>query len=320
MTEPVPISVLVCSAGRRAMLQRLVRDLIAQDYEGEYEIVVVEETDDPCPIEGVRYLPHPVQKRGIAYARNLALANAKYDWVAFVDDDCRMPRHWLRHLAAFARKGVVAAQGGVRVPQDSNAIGWAECLLGVPGGGLARIAASGGKPQRTTEVSTLNALYWKPAVQAAGGFDERARLGGEDWLLARRLAGRGEIWFVPDAVVEHAPRGSLLRIVAWFVRRGRAEAALWRAGLAPELARFWLRGSLALKLLAALLLAPWWGAWPLGLLLVGKLAGTWWRLRWALQRREVPKKAWWVAPIVQLAMDIGADLGRVQELLQRRKA
>lgn len=302
------------------MLDALLGDLRDQDYPGEAEIVVVEETSDPRPPEGVRYIPLPVQNRGIAYARNQAIAHASHELIVFVDDDCRVGPDWLRCLLApMDDTEVLGVQGGVTVPDGTGAIGWAESLLGFPGGGITRVHQARGHSQPTIEVSTLNAAYRRPAVLQAGGFPESARLGGEDDLLAKRVAGHGRLLFVPEAMVRHAARGSFGAIWRWFVRRGRAEAGLLQSGMAPAgYAGRLLRASLLLKLALVMLLIPWLCLWPLVLLLAALPAATWWRLRWALHDAEVPRTGFWVAPLVRLTMDLAADTGRLSAWLAPR--
>jgi len=314
------VSVLVCTRDRRAMLDLLLNDLRAQQYNGAFEIIVVEETDAPRPPEGVRYVPHPVRNKGIAFARNMAVEQAAHALVVFVDDDCRVAPTWLAALVApFADATVLGVQGGVTVPQGTNAIGWAESLLGFPGGGIGRIRRAKGVRQDTAEVSTLNAAYRREALLQAGGFTDAARFGGEDFLLARSVARQGRLQFVPDARVLHAARGSIPAIWHWFVRRGRAEVGLLRSGQAPAVyGNFMLRSSLLLKLGLSLLTLPWFG-WLLPLLLFVAMAGaTAWRMRWVLDDTEVPNAAWWVVPLVRLTMDLATDAGRLRGLIADR--
>jgi GT2 family glycosyltransferase len=315
------VSVLICTRDRRDMLDALLADLKGQDYGGVVEIVVVEETDDPRPLQGVRYVPLPGQNRGIAYARNRAIDLASQDLVVFVDDDCRVAPNWLqRLLAPFADAAVLGVQGGVTVPDGTNAIGWAESLLGFPGGGISRVHHAHGQDQDTLEVSTLNAAYRRSAVLQAGGFPEPARLGGEDYLLAKRVATHGHLLFVPEAVVKHAARGSLPAIWRWFVRRGRAEIELIRAGIAPQgYGQYLVRASFSLKLAVALATVLWLGWWLPLLLLLGTAAMTCWRLRWALTDREIPTAAYAVAPLVRLVMDLANDVGRLRTMLTDRE-
>ncbi len=297
----------------------LLADLRTQDYQGYIQIVVVEETDDPHPPEGVDYVSIPVRNRGMAFARNTALEHARHDMIVFVDDDCRVRADWLSTLVAPVLRDntLMGAQGGVTVPPETNAVGWAESLLGFPGGGFARIHHSGGGLRETCEVSTLNAVYRKSAIERAGGFPEEARWGGEDFVLAKRVAAQGRLVFIPNAEVRHAARGSLQAIWWWFVRRGLSEVDLWRAGLAPVgYGSFLLRSSFLLKLAVLFLGVPWLGWWLPLALPVAVMVMTWWRLKWALEYGEVPRTAFWIAPMVRLDMDVGADLGRIRAILR----
>jgi len=314
------VSVLICTRDRRDMLGRLLPDIQRQAYAGEVEIIVVEETESPKTPEGVKYAPHPVRNLGIAFARNLALENASHDLIVFVDDDCRVAPDWLGKLVRplVENPEVLGVQGGVTVPEGTNATGWVETLLGFPGGGVNRIHQAKGRVQETTEISTLNAAYRKQAVLDAGSFDEAARFGGEDYLLAKRVAQSGQLMFVPDAVVQHAARGSISAIWRWFMRRGKAESIMVQSGLLAQGGVSYLfRASLLLKLLLVFPFTLWLGLWPLLALLLLYAGAVWWRLFWVWHDANVPKTAWFVAPMVKACMDIAADVGRLQGLLHQ---
>jgi GT2 family glycosyltransferase len=311
------VSILIVTRDRRDMLDLLLADLQAQDYSGTIEIVVAEETDDPRPPAGVKYVPLPMLNKGIAYARNMAIGEAGHELIVFVDDDCRVSPDWLQKLLLpFADANVLGVQGGVTVPDGTNAIGWAESLLGFPGGGVSRVHQAHGGNKDTLEVSTLNAAYRRSAVLQAGGFPKAARLGGEDYLLAKRVAEAGRLVFVPEALVCHQARGSLPAIWRWFARRGRAEIDLIRTGIAPPgYGQSIVRASFSFKLTLALATVPWLG-WLLPvLLLIAVVAATWWRLRWSLADTKVPTAACVVAPLVRLVMDLASDVGRVRQML-----
>ena len=150
------ISVLVCSRSRRSELEYLVEILNNIVTTFNCEIIVVEETEEPAPVEGALYISHPIMNKGIPYARNLALKHASGDIIVFIDDDCMVDKKWLDSLIEpFNDAMVVGVQGGVTVPEHTNAIGWAEIILGFPGGGVKRIVSAGNKTQETQEISTL---------------------------------------------------------------------------------------------------------------------------------------------------------------------
>lgn len=313
-----PASILICSRDRRADLERIVQDSKAMDTIHPFDIVVVEETDAPRPIAGVRYIAHGVKNLGFAHARNLSLAQATGDIVVFVDDDCQIKEGWLDNLLRpFADATVVGAQGGVVVPEGTNAVGWAESLLGFPGGGVRRVIESGGVVQETTEVSTLNSAYRRDVVQAVGGFSHRLKWGGEDYLLAKKACEHGRCLFVPDALVAHRARGSFAGIWDWFVRRGRAEVGVVRSR--EYAAANWsslLRSSLLLKLLLLSipgLIFP--RGWLLLLLLPFYSLLQYCR-SWPVWRRSAaPFLSLILVPLVKWTMDLAADVGRLKGIV-----
>jgi GT2 family glycosyltransferase len=315
------VSILIVTRDRRADLDRLLASLRALEYPADrVEIVVVEETDDPRPLPGVHYVSIPRRDRGLGYARNLAVAAARHDVVAFTDDDCVVTADWLRELTAPLGAADVAGVAGAVLVRDTTAVGFAENTLGFPGGGLRYLVAAGGKPVPTATASTCNCCYRKAAVQEAGGFDEAARLGGEDSLLAARIAARHPLLYTPRAVVYHRARGSLGGVFRWFLRRGAAEVDA--AALAPDpgaARREILRASLGFKAVvaAAAVLALRLPLLPAAAVLVtGYYGWTAWRYRYGGRYYRDPAVIA-VTPLVKVAMDLGTDVGRLQRLLRR---
>jgi GT2 family glycosyltransferase len=315
------ISILICSRDRRSDLDSIVSDLKGMKTRYPYEIIVVEETDRPRPIAGVSYFSHPVKNFGFAYARNLSVEKAAGTILVFVDDDCRIKDRWLDSLLRpFREESVVGVQGGVVVPEGTNAVGWAETILGFPGGGAKRIIASGGKVQDTTEISTLNSAYRRRVIEAVGGFDALLKWGGEDYLLAKKVSHYGKCLFVPDALVAHRARGSLLSIWHWFVRRGRAEIDVVRSRQ-YEMATWGaiLRSSLLLKFVAVSLLSLLFPGGFAYLILVfslfyffvqyGRSISAW-------RKSEAPFKSLLILPWVKLIMDLSADVGRLKGIFR----
>ena len=87
---------------------------------------------------------------------------------------------WLKELVASLAEApaAVAVGGGILLP-PCGPVGQCESILGFPGGGAQYIHAVGGVVPADT-FSTCNCVLQREAVQAAGGFDERLRYGGED--------------------------------------------------------------------------------------------------------------------------------------------
>jgi GT2 family glycosyltransferase len=319
VSETPTVSVLICTRNRRPDVARAVASLRADGVERDgVEIVVIEETAEPEPIPGVRYVTVPPEGRGFAYVRNLAVETAKGSVLVFVDDDCEVERGWFDALLGplLADPAVGGAAGAVLV-RDCNAIGYAESILGFPGGGVRYLDAAGGRVVPTAHLSTCNCAYRREAIEAAGGFSPLASLGGEDSLLAERVTARWPCRYVPAAVVYHRPRQRLGAIFRWFVRRGRAEMLILPAKPRPAaVVRSLVRGSMLLRALVLAAVLAWlpWPVWLTAPVLVGAYYAALLR-RFAFARRyPTHRRGWWLTPVVKLIADAGAEAGRLREL------
>jgi GT2 family glycosyltransferase len=316
--ESPTVSVLICTRDRRQDLARALASLRAAGVERDgVEIVVVEETADPRPIAGVRYVALPPEGRGFAHVRNRAVDAAKGSLLVFVDDDCEVAPGWLDALLAPMVDPAVAGTAGAVLVRDCNVVGYAENVLGFPGGGLRYVHAAGGRVVPTVFLSTCNCVYRRAAVEAVGGFPAVASLGGEDSLLAERVSARWPCRYAPAAVVYHKPRQRLGAIFRWFVRRGRAEVRIVPGRAHPRAVLLGMgRGSMLLRLvLLGAVLA--WLPWPVAVTLPLVLALYYVVLlrRFTFARRyRRHRRAFWLAPVVRVVADAGAEIGRLREV------
>ena len=230
--------------------------------------------------------------------------------------------NWLKKLIQpFATNpAIVGTAGSVRV-RDCGLIGYAENILGFPGGGIRYEDAAGGRQVQTTLLSTCNCAYRRPAIEAAGCFPEDAPFSGEDSLLAEGVQAHGECVYVPDARVYHLARDSLGKIFRWFIRRGGSETLMLTRGSRPGVHALWIvRSSWTLRL--ALLGAALYG-WPtlwriLPFLLLGYYVAMLYRYRFAVNYPAY-RRAWPIVPFVKLTMDFGMEVGRFKSWLHHAR-
>jgi glycosyltransferase involved in cell wall biosynthesis len=130
------ISVCVCTFRRPLLLRRLLTDLARQVTAGRFvhSIVVVDndrlQSAEATTLEfattstmPVTYVVEP--RQNIALARNRAVANAKGDFVAFIDDDELPPPQWLLTLLdAYGRFDVAGVLGPVKPHFDEPPPEW----------------------------------------------------------------------------------------------------------------------------------------------------------------------------------------------------
>ncbi len=110
------ISIVIPAFNEEKLLPDCLESLKNQDYEGDYEIIVVDNgsTDSSAQIAhnfGVRVIS--CLQRGVVYARQVGADAARGDIIAQADADTIYPRHWLRRIAdqLAAHKEAVAIAG-----------------------------------------------------------------------------------------------------------------------------------------------------------------------------------------------------------------
>lgn len=94
------VSAVVCTRDRPLLLRRAVRSVLAQDYPGRLECVVVVDSADPgqaglledltphpCVPDRSLVVTHNRRKPGLAGARNTGIETARGELIAFCDDD-----------------------------------------------------------------------------------------------------------------------------------------------------------------------------------------------------------------------------------------
>ena len=168
------------------------------------ETVVVEESDTSRDIPGVRDVDRPREGRGFGHARNVGVRAARSEILVFVDDDCEVSPHWLDGLIAplRANRDILGFAGAVLV-RDCGLLGYAESILGFPGGRLRYPHQARGKVVTTRYLSTCDCAYRRDAVIGVGGFAEDAARGCARPMRVR--TARARLPSAPRQVVGDLP-------------------------------------------------------------------------------------------------------------------
>lgn len=222
MSEPLSYSVVIPTIGR-ARLSATIEAILTGPPPAPQAVVVVDDRRDPSGSLGIdsvgdrRVRVVETGGHGPAAARNAGWQTVTSDWVAFVDDDVRLPDDWTRRLAqdlGGLPEDVAGSQGRVHVPRSSA------CN---PTDDERRTLALS-----TSQWITADMAYRRRALMQVGGFDPAfPRAYREDSDLALRLVRSG--WHICRGArqVEHpvAP-GGWMRSVS--VQAGNADDARMR--------------------------------------------------------------------------------------------
>lgn len=198
-----PVSVVIATRGRPQLLRSAVRSILDQEYDGQLEVIVVfdhVEIDELADVDvpPCRAIMPMVNGRveGLAGARNTGIDAARYDIIAFCDDDDRWEPPKLgkqvelleqRPDASLVAAGIrIESEGGTSVRLPPREVSFDDLLL-----------------SRVTELHPSGFLARTERFRRElHGIDEQIPVSfGEDYDLLLRAARFGPIVSVTDVLV-----------------------------------------------------------------------------------------------------------------------
>jgi mycofactocin glycosyltransferase len=233
--RPVEVSVIIPVRDRADQLGQALGALARQSYpQDRFEVLVCDDgsAEDLGPAlargAGLRLVVLRQGPRGAGAARNLGLAYARGEVVAFTDSDCIPAPGWLVALTRAFDDPAVGLAGGPYSYRGATHLS-GRCLnflLGrTLGTGAAMIPRRGATGQYCP--ITGNLAVRAAAARAAGGFPESSY--GEDLEFGDRVCRLGVgSYYARDAEVLHDERRGLAQVAAANFRKGAARVHLLR--------------------------------------------------------------------------------------------
>ena len=170
-------------------------------------MVVVADPAGIAAVTGFTVKTVEFDQPNISAARNLGIARAGGDVVAFIDDDSVPEPTWLSRLTVpFADPAVIAATGFVR-GRNGISFQWRAAWVDRFGQDVPmpvrEMTLLPSTPDRAVKTQGTNCAFRRDALAGAGGFDPAFRFFHDETDLNLRLAGQGLTAIVPDAQVHH---------------------------------------------------------------------------------------------------------------------
>ena len=212
-------------------LDELLNSLVSQTYEGDFEVVVIEDgstitSEQICKKYQndllITYLSKP--NTGPGDSRNYGMQRAQHDYFLILDSDCILPSHYLEAVDDFLQAHYVDCFGGSDTATDDF----------------------------TDIQKAIN--YTMTSLLTTGGFGKIHP--GEDPDLVIRLWEKGfDSAFIPTAFVFHKRRISWAKFRTQVSKFGQTRAILNHWHPQTRKLTFWLPTCFALGLCGAILLA-----------------------------------------------------------------
>lgn len=248
---PTAAVVICTSSWERAPLVRACVDSVLGGERRPDELFVVVDTNPSLATELSSSLPPQTRllqcpRAGLSAARNVGIAAARSDVVAFLDDDATADRRWLSSLMeAFAADDHLLGAGGPVLPRWAADRRWMpDELLWVVGCTYGGHRADAGPIRNPIG---CNMAFRRRELIALGSFETsfgkrgKALATCDETELALRLErthGPDRIGFVPEAPVHHlvpATRVSWRLLMRRSLSEGLAKGRLERLYAAPAL-------------------------------------------------------------------------------------
>src|SRR3990172_1518395 len=232
--DKVKISVVVCTYNRSGLLKDVVRSLQEQDFEGDSEIIIVDNNSTDNTKNVVEELsttsPIPIRyffenKQGLSHARNRGIDEAHGEIVAFIDDDAVAERQWLSSLiSAYDDPRVACVGGQIKLLWLSERPEWLvpsmETSLGrLDYGDTIKELKYPQTPFGGNISFRKNIFDRVKKFSTDLGRDAKTLLSNEELELCARLVEEGWIIkYVPNAVIHHKVAPERLEKL-WFIHR-----------------------------------------------------------------------------------------------------
>ncbi|MBI3758021.1 MAG: glycosyltransferase [Deltaproteobacteria bacterium] len=226
LPEYPKVSVVVCAYNADRTMAACLTSLEKLNYQN-YEVIVVNDgsTDRTRSISEQFDFIHLInqENKGLSAARNVGIAAATGEIVAFTDSDCVADPDWLTYLVGtFLRTGR-SAVGGPNFPPPEETL--VPSAVAVSPGGPTHVLLN---DEVAEHIPGCNMAFKKKALEEIAGFDPVFRAAGDDVDLCWRLQNAGyPIGFSPAAIVWHFRRNTVKAYLNQQRGYGKAEAQLY---------------------------------------------------------------------------------------------
>ncbi len=248
------MDIIICTYNNAVLLERSLAELAKQQFatSHSWSVVVVDNNCTDCTAEVINNYIHAQTipglrrivetKQGLTHARICGIRNTTSEWIAFVDDDCRLAENWVEKAIQFAAShpGCGAFGGKVildwETPPSPELIKHSAIFAACDRGNIAKLL-----DQRTFHIPGAGLVIYRTALEQSGWLDQQFLVGregntltaGDDSEIVLQIRNAGyELWYNPDCILHHfIPARRMSGAYLAKITYGMGVAAPYLAGL-----------------------------------------------------------------------------------------
>lgn len=232
MTNEYPnVSILIPCRNESDCITQVLTDVVSLDYpQDKLEVIVADGQSDDGTVAKINDFisTHPnVQlidnpHKTVPFALNLAIKQAKGEWIVRMDAHSNYPQDYLKQLISWAQKLDADNVGGVwKIVTKENTLmakGIASATAHPFGAGDASYKIGAKEPK---EVDTVPfGCYHRSVFDEGFLFDEELTRNQDDELNARIKKHRKKIYIIPDIEIIYYPRTKLAKMALMYYQYG----------------------------------------------------------------------------------------------------
>jgi len=248
------MEIIICTYNNAILLARTLAAIAAQTVDKSHSrtvlvvdnnctdetAAVVEQYQQSQKIPGLRRIVEP--KQGLTHARLCGIRNTTSEWIAFVDDDCRLAEDWVEKAIEFANSRPNCGAFGGKVilewetPPSPELVKHSAVFAACDRGNIAKQLA-----QQTFHIPGAGLVVRRTALEQSGWLDQQFLVGregktlsaGDDSEIVLRIRNAGyELWYIPDCILHHfIPSRRMSEAYLPKITYGLGVAAPYLAGL-----------------------------------------------------------------------------------------
>lgn len=196
------VSVIIPTLNEEKYLSKCLRSINEQDFDGEFEIIVVDSGSTDRTVKLAKSLVDKIivhKRRPVGFTRNLGVKFAEGDYIAFIDADTIASKGWLKSIDKRLSCANVAGVTGPTLPFDGSQLD--SMIYKFSMGWLQHFSMIFGLPH----VGAANCAYRREPFLRCGGFDEE-RVLSEDLALSLKIRHEGRLVFDKNMVAYTSTR------------------------------------------------------------------------------------------------------------------